>query len=289
MKYSIIIKVFYIHLIFICTLPFSLYAAEGFIHKGNLALPVALQPGPIFSFGQNIVEKYDLLLSETYFYQSGTHQLSQSLTSSLLYGINDNLSVYINIPVSVGLKQDHITSAGLLGVSIQGEYAFYNVAHPTHTDQATIVAALSLPSASAEIPLLDFNVPTFFIGATASRTAIDWYYFGSLGALFIPENSWKDSGHLIFYEMGIGHNIAYASDSWLLTAIFEFNGLAQKGFPTQYQTIIGSNVIYVGPMLFFSAAHANAQIGVQAPLFQNRSGARGENGLRASAEFILFF
>ena len=93
--------------------------------KGNLALPAALQPGPLFSLGQNIIDKHDLLIFETYGQINGQKELAGSLITDILYGITDDSSLLFEIPIITELKINNYCSSGVCNMRIQGEVAIY--------------------------------------------------------------------------------------------------------------------------------------------------------------------
>jgi hypothetical protein len=259
---------------------------------GNFALCTPLEPGPLFCFGQNIVDKNDLLLIEDYFYQQISGLKYNILTSSILYGITDNLSVLFNVPIIVDSRQGDCKSAGLSDIFVQGEYAFFNYGQETYYNQATIVAAMSLPTGSnSKTPQLGLGSPSFFIGATASHTSIKWYAFCSLGGLFTT-SSWNiKQGNQLFYEAGLGYNLGYKTKKWLLTGILELSSLYAQpdkidGF---FDNNTRSNVIFFGPLLFFSYKCITLQAGFQGAIFQDIKDNQHKENLRTALEIAFIF
>ncbi len=82
----------------------ALYAAEEKPKKeeppkcGNFSLPVSQQPGPLVSFGENIINKGDLqlfLLADGFY---GKTSYLNDIYPGILWGIRDNLSLFLNFP-----------------------------------------------------------------------------------------------------------------------------------------------------------------------------------------------
>lgn len=290
MHHSTNIRIVFLICILFCIR--KLYCIDETLPLGNFALPTALEPGPLFGFGQTIVDENDFLLLEEYYYQQAGSLKYNVLHSSLLYGITDNLSVYFNVPVILSSKQNNCKSAGVSDIFIQGEYAWFNYSKETYCNQATIVAAMSLPTGSiSKIPQLGLGSPSFFIGATANHTSIKWYVFGALGGL-LTTSCWNTKqGNQLFYEGGLGYNLGYKTATYILTGILELNGFSsQKNkINSFFDEDSGGNVIFFGPILFFSYKHINLQCGIQGALFQHVHGNQEKNNFRAAMEVGFFF
>src|SRR5258708_18488095 len=65
----------------------------------NFALPGSQQPGPLISFGQNIVDKGDMQLFAYIDQLKGSQQNYKQVIPALLCGITDRLSLFIELPV----------------------------------------------------------------------------------------------------------------------------------------------------------------------------------------------
>src|SRR5207249_4460656 len=124
---------------------------------GNFALPSAQQPGPLFSFGQNIVDKYDIQGAWNPEFIKGKHQYIFANNLTFLYGITKASSLFLTIPVPALNKQNKLHSSGLGDITVQGEYAFFNQGTETDSAMASLVANIGLPIGSSKK-----NPPTGF-------------------------------------------------------------------------------------------------------------------------------
>lgn len=91
----------------------SAHPAQKAIHSdaeppkiGNFALPLSQQPGPLVSFGENIIAK-----NETQFFLfaddfAGVDKHFVDVMPGILYGITDDLSIFINAPMAAGYVQN---------------------------------------------------------------------------------------------------------------------------------------------------------------------------------------
>jgi hypothetical protein len=261
---------------------------------GNYALRTALEPGPLFGFGQTVVDKNDLLLIEEYiyYYLSSLTLKSHVLHTALLYGITDRFSVLFSVPAIAKSQQNCQKFGGLADILIQGEYAFLSYSPDNRSNiQSTIVAYMTLPTgpSDAQNAILGLGSPSFFIGSTASYTTTKLYAFGALGALLTTYNNGVKPGNLILYETGLGYNLGYKTNSWILTGILEFNGIYYQpnkieGFD---QPKTQGNIIFFGPILFFSYKCVSTQAGIQGGIIQ--SGYKNYSNLRAAMEIAFVF
>lgn len=106
---------------------------------GNFSLPTSQDPGRLASFGQNVVDKGDVTLFLFVDGYYGKHGYLNDIYPVILWGIRDDLSLFLNFPISPGYKEFHNHSAGLEDFSAQLEWAFYNKSTACYTLQATFV------------------------------------------------------------------------------------------------------------------------------------------------------
>ena len=72
---------------------------------GNFILPSSQIPGPLLSFGQNIIDKNETIIYLSADDFQGADRQSIDAVPSILYGITDRLSIYLVTPVAVNYKQ----------------------------------------------------------------------------------------------------------------------------------------------------------------------------------------
>lgn len=241
---------------------------------GNLSLKSSQQPGPLVGFGENIIDKGQtqfFLVADEYKRREGYFI---DVIPSFLYGITDSLSVFFNVPEAIRYKEKNHRSSGLEDVFVQFEYAFYNATERCSTDQVTIVTNVTFPTGSVKKnPLTGFGSPSFFIGGTYNHTGIDWFYFGSLGAILTTSHNNTKVADQCLYQIGFGRNIA-SPPGWIFAWMVEIDGLyASRNI---IQGIVdpnsGGNVIYITPSLWISNEKIVIQLGVGGVLTQHLFG-----------------
>lgn len=163
---------------------------------GNLALPPSQQPGPLVSFGENILNKNETQLFLFADEFGGVHKHFIDLIPSILYGLTDDLSIFINLPYATSYRVGPYKSSGFEDAFVQLEYIFYNSSTKSYLDEATIVGNVSIPTGSTQKnPPTGFGSPSYFLGFTFNRTYIDWFIFGSPGALFTTAKNGSKFGN----------------------------------------------------------------------------------------------
>lgn len=244
------------------------------LEEGNLAVSTSQQPGPLFAFGQNVVDKGDF---QTFLYTNsflGTNKSFNTFFPDILYGITDSLSAYINIPVEKN-RDGIYSSSGISDIFAQFEYAFYEKKTSTTTNQATVVATIFFPTGSAtKVPPTGNGSATFFLGYTLSHLATTWYAFTSSGAYMPTKHNDTKFGNAFLYQAGFGRNLCSRSKQWTSTFILEFFGIY-----SQRDTINGSinqnsggNIFFIGPSLWFSTNRFIIQTGIAFPITQKLFG-----------------
>jgi hypothetical protein len=71
---------------------------------GNFALPPSQQPGPLFSFGQNILDKGDLEIMTFVAHLKGHRNRTTEIVPAILYGISDKASIFGVLPICASQK-----------------------------------------------------------------------------------------------------------------------------------------------------------------------------------------
>lgn len=250
------------------------------VKVGNLALTTSQQPGPLVGFGQNIIEKGDLQAFVFADYFKGRNKNFTEVAPSILYGISDVLSIFIEAPFAAKFKLNNCVSHGIEDLLVQLEYAFYD--HPTLTygDQATMVANITLPTGSVckAVPT-GVGAPSFFLGFTASHMATDWYYFIASGAILPLSHKGTKFGNQFLYQGGLARNIAYVANTWIFTGMIEIDGTFRQqnkiaGITDQNS---GSNAIILGPSLWFSTQRLMVQGGVSWDIYQHFCGCQNKD------------
>ena len=260
------------------------YDAEH-VHIGNLALPTSQQPGPLFAFGQNIVDKGDKQLFLTVNRIQGQNNLTATYIPTFLYGFTDKLSLFLYEPIAGRLRDGKQCSSGFQDLFVQLEWAFYNKNTPTYLNQATLVGTLILPvGSSTKEPPTGSGSPSIFLGGTLSHNATDWYLFGSLGIATSPGHRRQTPGTSIFYEAGIGKNITYVPHELIFMWMIELNGIytAPGSEEARRKESSGGNTVFIAPSLWLSTQRVIIQAGIAVPIIQHLKGHQSKTSYWAS-------
>jgi len=269
----------------------SLYAKEEYSawvnqsKQGNFALPTSQQPGPLISFGQNIVDKGDFQLYSFFDYIRGQHKNSKEIIPYLLYGIREDLSLLVGLPIQ-WLQANGNRESGLGDLAFQGEYVVYEKDTFTSTYQVTLVGAITAPTGSvaqvvsrSRAAALGFGSPSFFIGVTSNYYATDWLWWISLGGVLTTQRDGTKFGNEGWYQAGFGRNIIGKKDCCIITWMVE-----ATGFYDQHARIdgildcnTGGNSITITPSLWFSTRRFIAQFGVGYVAYQHLFGQQQKN------------
>ncbi|MBY0500981.1 MAG: hypothetical protein K2P93_03155 [Alphaproteobacteria bacterium] len=255
---------------------------------GNFALTSSQQPGPLISFGQRVINKDQKQFYLFGDYLRGHKQRAVDLVPSFVYGIRDDLSVQLNLPIAASYKQDKKSSSGLEDAFIQFEHAFYTGKTLHYLDQATMVGSLSFPTGSAKKrPPLGFGSPSFFLGTTFNRTYTEWFGYTSYGIVFTTSNDGIKPGNQFLYQGGIGRNILTIDHEWIIALMVEVDGQYNennkiKSIPNPNS---GGNTVFITPSLWISSEHLIFQLGFGLPATQHLYGHQSKKDYSLAANF----
>ncbi len=259
-----------------------IYGADGAnpsCNTGNLALRSSQQPGPLISFGQNVIDQNEtqlFLYGDDYI---GKRQHAIDLDPGIIYGITDALCVMFTVPIAVNYKENSAHSSGLEDIILELEYAVYSGSSPCSSDQVTIVANASFPTgSSSKNPPTGFGSMAYFIGTTYNHTGVDWFVFTSYGAEFPTTHHGTKFGNEYLYQFGIGRNITNTKD-WMIAWMAELDGTFIERNKVRGQTDpnSGGNVIYLTPSLWASSNNWIFQLGFGFAVQQNLFGDQNRN------------
>jgi hypothetical protein len=255
-------------------------------HVGNFALPVSQQPGPLIAFGQNMPDKGVLQFFLLGNNVKGTQRSFSEIVPSILYGITDRFSLFVEVPVIIKFKEEQFTSHGISDLIVQFEGVTFIQETEIAVNEVTLVGNITLPSGSFnKVPATGFGSPTFFLGFTAGHTGKSWYYFTSMGGVITTRHKNVKFGNQFLYQFGLGRNIAYKADKWILNWLVELDGLyAQRSLLSNVvQRNSGGNSLLLGPSLWFSTQNFIIQGGISGFITQHLSGVQLKNRYLLSA------
>ena len=254
---------------------------------GNFALPTPQQPGPFFSFGQNMVDRNTLQISYSGYIDSPLSAGGKGQSGALIYGFTDATSLYFTYPVNssnASTERLHGKITYFEDPIVQLEHAFYTAGNSNYQDQATIVGFISLPAHDSTEFLSSklkkthersiSSKPDFFLGTTFNRTTVDWLGFVSPGIFLATAVDHFKFGTQYLYQAGLGRNIISVSDRFILFALLEFEGqFTEKDTDFRHHLPnTGGNVISLDPSLWFSTKRLILQAGFSIPMVQQLNG-----------------
>lgn len=269
LRFAIIILLFHSYDILYCA------KAEETEKIGNFLLPTSQMPGPLYGFGQNIVDQHDFQIFFNLFQIGGKKVNFTDLIPGLLYGIRNDLSLYIGLPFTPLYKIDDNRSRGVEDLFAQLEYTLYGKIRSTSVTQATLIGNITLPTGSSKKnPHTGFGSPSFFLAATLSYTAHYWYIWLQGGAILTTKHHGTKFGNQFLYQSGIEGVIATPRSEWLIAWMVEFFGTyEQKSTICNLKNAnTGGNTFYIGPSLWASSDKWLIQLGIAFPPAQHLFG-----------------
>ncbi len=253
---------------------------------GNYALGASQQPGPLISFGQNIIDKGQLqfLLEPTYLKM--TSQSFLATTPALLYGFSDTASLYISMPVALKYTNSTQNSSGASDTSFQLEYELHESSNAKYTTEATLVTTTSMPTGSIhKVPATGVGAPTFFIGTTYDVMFVNWSWFVSPGIYMPATYNGLKQGEQYLYQFGLNSVFASKENKYIFSGMLELNGTYVERNSLSGKTIpnTGGNTVEITPSLWYSTNNFIAQLGVTIPVVQQLNGTQVKSNYFLSA------
>ncbi len=237
--------------------------------KGNFILPCSQQPGPLISFGNNIIE---CNVVQLYVFGDSLKKQNSNyidLIPSVLYGITDEFSIFFNVPIAVSYREKEHHSSGFEDLFLQFEYAVYAKTTNCTSDQITVVANASFPTGSKhKTPITGLGSMSYFAGATYNHMSPKWLYFSSYGVILPMSQRKTKTTNQYLYQFGIGRN-GNLVKGWLFAYLVEFDGIFS---PSNSNPNSGGNTIYCTPSFWASSNAWILQIGAGYPIQQHLFG-----------------
>lgn len=242
---------------------------------GNFLLPPTQRLGPILGIGQLVLDKNDFLAFMYVDYLKGKLRRSNEISLSFVYGINQQTSVYVNLP-AVSRLQDGVTCyTGLRDINVQFEYAFWTRGTKTSVEQATVLINLGLvPTGKPGLPLGRYGNSGIVLGATYNHMDALWYYYGDIGLYFRTRNQPNvKSPPLFIYQAGFGANIGNPGGTilaWLVECSGTYSGRDKHNGIIDCNS--GGNQILFGPTVYLATERTSVHVGGYLPVVQNLFG-----------------
>lgn len=232
-------------------------------------------PGPLFSFGQNIIKKSSAYISSIVYQLKGQFIEETTLFfPRILYGLRDDLSIQISFPTAIKFKEFNNQSSGFENIRITLEYQFFESKLDGEMFRVTVLGSLFLPNGdSIKDPPIGFGSPSVFGGLTFAYFSHDWYLYSADFVHLTTNRNCTKFGNEFFYTAGIGKNFDFAP-GLLVSVLLEFLGVF-----SQRDTICGridcnsgGNTIFLGPTLYIASEKLFAQGGIVFPVLQKLNG-----------------
>jgi len=258
---------------------------------GNFSLSFSQQIGPLVSFGQNIVEKGQVVVYLAADAFIGNDLYSTDTIPSVVYGIREDLSLFLQVPVSPGNKQGKAHSAGFEDMALQLEYLFYNGVTSCSSLQGTLVANATLPTGSStKNPSTGFGSTSFFLGSTLNYTTQQWFVFTSPGAILTTSSDGTQFGDAVLYQFGFARDFP-SPPGWIFAWMVEFDGQYSRKDTIKGKTDpnSGGNVIYLTPSFWMSSKMFILQLGIGYPIVQHLFGNQSKQWLFIDFNFGVTF
>ncbi len=269
--YSFIFSLFFLNIAWSAT---TIGSKDELPTTGNFALPASQQPGPLVGLGQNIPGAH---VTQLFLFADdivGVRRHAVDIIPSVLYGITDYFSVFLNAPIAASFQQDNNHSAGFEDAFVQLEYAFYTKNTHEYQDQATVLGNMTFPTGSTQKnPATGVGSPSFLLGGTYNRTCINWFAFTSYGVQLNTTRNNTRYGNSYLYQGGIGRDIANINQ-WLFAWMIEGTGQfsEQNRIQGAVDSNSGGNIFLITPSFWASSKIFIIQLGVGFPATQHLFG-----------------
>lgn len=286
-------------ILLVLILPCLLYGAKEDepIKIGNFLLPASQQTTPLFGFGQNIMDKSNILFFLPLVQVGGKQSNLTAIYPAIFYGLRNDTVISVELPFTLTSKEGCERSGGANDMTIQVEKVIFtkNFINPPQSLEAalqsTLVLNMTIPTGSIQkSPTTGFGSPSFFVGLTLSYTAKFWEAWIQGGGIFPTKYHKVKAGNIFFYQAGFERCFS-AKEGWLIAGIFEFLGnYVQKDQLCGIKDAnSGQHSIYLAPSLWASSEKLRFQIGVAIPAMQNLFGNQNKNHYIFQAKFVYKF
>lgn len=257
-------------------------------NHGNLSMPVSQQPGAFVSLGQNILEKGNTQVSVFPYYLRGQHQFYSDIDAIYVYGITDDLSLFIDIPVQPRSEIDHQHVSAMGDSIVQLEKTIYEKSSRECLDQGTVLTNMTIPTGNGlSTPNTGLYSPSMLFGGTFLRTCTQWLAFGSGGMLVTTARNGLRYGNILLYQFGLGRNLYTEEKQLIVVAMAELTGSYawQNRIDQHLDPNSGGNLIFITPSLWLSTQHLIINAGVGFPILQQFNGQQYRYNYQVAVEF----
>ncbi len=232
-------------------------------------------PGPLFSFGQNIVPKGSAYLASSAYQQKGKNiEFTSLLFPRVVYGLRKDLSMLVSVPVAVNFNYSGFQSSGIQDVRVALEYQLFKKELGDGKLRMTVLGSLSFPTGSiVKDPPTGLGSTAFFFGTTQAYLTHDWYVFFSDFLYLTTKKNQNKFGNKFLYQAGIGKDFYSISQS-IITLMLECYGTVE-GKDLLHNVLdfdSGGHTLYCGPSLLLASEKMYIQGGIVFPVIQKLNG-----------------
>ncbi len=251
------------------------------------------QVGPLFCYGQNILDKGKIRLRERPFYIKNKAHSFTYLSNQAFYALSDDWVIWMDLPIKLHNKNFADTDR-LIATRVETEYAYHHKVTSGKRVLATALGNCIIPTTSTDDdsnldPYNGTGSISFYLATTASVLTHDWYAYGSAGVqLNIPYHR-NRFGELFRFEWIIGHSLP--TSSWNSYLMLEFSSarLQKNRICGIKDTNSGGNIIYVGPAFIARSDHFYVWAGMQGAMLSRLNGNQQQATLRAALMLAVLF
>lgn len=251
-------------------------------------------PGPLFSFGDNILPAKQVKCDTMLDYLIGDQVEATVVTHSWLVGISDRLSMELGFPIFFHQRDNKISSPGLGSIFTQFEYGFYKYDNAeTEIDHlATILFRIGYPTATTDLLNIDAVLtPNFLFGFTNNFIVSHWTFYQAIGWIRNTEDKNKKTlGHQFLYTLGGGRTL-FDKGTYAICLMLEATGVhSQPATIDEAKISVASNLLLLGPTLRIGFHGQKVfQCGFQYPICQTRIAQERKLDFVAAAAFTFTF
>jgi Putative MetA-pathway of phenol degradation len=260
---------------------------------GNFSVPTAMQLAPLVSFGQLLIGQNVLLTELTGGYLHGQDSYTSLIAPNAIYGIRNDLALYVNIPFYPKNRSGSSHSSGLGDILLQGEYAYYNLTTREYVLQGTIVANVQFPTGSStKDPPTGTGSYSYLLGTTFAYQSFNWYAFISPGVHLTTTHHGTKFGNSYLYQCGFARYIdALSPPGWIFDLMVEFDGtyMEKDKIHGKKDRDSGGNTIFVTPSIWLSCKSFFFQWGIGFPILQQLNGDQDKTGYAIASSLGVAF
>jgi hypothetical protein len=249
---------------------------------GNFSLPKSQRPEAFYSFDSKILEKNQWQVATKPNLFKETQHRYVGMPNTLQYGVRDDLSVLIEVPVTLDIQhKNHLGTSHVSGFEnlvLQGEYEFLARESRHTTENAGVILGVALPTGSPQVTSRWSNL---FIGSTYAYMQVKSLFFASSGYLIFEGPKSIRPGNVVYLNTGAGYNLKSQSHQYTWIAFLELNAQYNQPDPQAQYIEISRNffrlrgsalnngyLLYTTPSIVYANRSWMFQLGASLPISQ---------------------